>query len=451
MLAACLACGSRTPPASPGSDLSRLPAAGRGPLVALLPAPAAFAVAFRDARASWFALQGSPVVAGLDRAGAFDGLPALPLLERWEAIRGRLAELARLPLPPLTDLLAGPAVLARVGGDAGAPAGWLWVERLGPEARPALAFARVLNSIRSSASEVEVDVRHGISLRRVRLGASLEVTYFVIADRLVAGSDPTLVTAALDLALGGARTGPVPFPRLEAEAVATGFAAELAAPEGGGRPAIPGIRHASLAGEAARADLDPALWGDPDRRLPDRPGELAHLDAAGLELGPAWEAWRPARAADEPGNQILRDLDRVAAHLGRGLFFSAERTTAGAPGLRLTLAASSDASAEVLQLFADAVEDGADLRPEAWAGRGRLICPWGDDGPACLEVCPTELSIASRARLLPGSSTPCERLVSAAAASPLASLRVTDPTGGELLAGQIDRTGAGRWSAGARP
>jgi len=447
---ACLSCGSRTPPTSAGSELSRLPAAGAGPLVGLLPGQARFAVAFRDARAAWLALRASPLVAELERAGVLDDLPAVPLVERWEALRGRLAELARLPLPPLTDLLAGPAVLAWVDRAEGSPGGWLWVERLGPESRSALGFARALNTIRSSASEVEVDVRGGVSLRHVRLGPAVELTYYVIADRLVLGTERALVSRSLDLALGEPTTPPLPFPKLEAEAAQDGVAADWLPADGGANPPLPGVRRMHVSGHALTADLDPALWGQPERSLPTSTQELLSLAAPGLDLPKAWAAFRPRPAPGSPAGAIAADVDRLAQTLGRGAFFSTRRTASGEVVLSLVLAASSDGSSALRRLLADSLQGTPTPTQEPMGLGGSLFCPWGDDGPFCLAACPSELAVASRGSGLAS----CGALTTATGQAPVLSLRVTDGEGAELLRSQLSQGEhgfRGEWAARTSP
>ncbi|MHB8419844.1 MAG: hypothetical protein ACYDCL_17350 [Myxococcales bacterium] len=452
LLLACLSCGGRAPRAA-GADLSRLPRAGDGPLAALLPGPYRFAAAFRDARASWLALRDSALAEALERSGLADGLPALPLVERWEALRARLGQLAHVPLPPLADLLDGPALLAELEktgpatpeeeGDAGQPE-WIWIERLGPAALPALAFARALNAVRPSGSEVEIEQRGGVSLRRVRLGPTLELTYFVIADRLVVATDRALADRSLDLALGRDRHGPAVPLDLEAEARANGFAARWH-PEPGSRPPLPGVRWWHAAGRELTAELDGTVWGRPAVRAGTLPGELVRLSAAGLSLPRAWAAVRPAPdPAPEaaPELAVLDDLDALARTLGRGAFLSITRAPGGDPSFRLVLATAEDPTDALQKLLDDALEKPPEGEPEELPGGGTLLCPWGASGPTCVAVCPGQISLAKRARLLERG---CLALPAAATAAPVAELRIEDPSGASLLRGELGVEGRGHW------
>ena len=411
LLLGALACGGHPRPAMQGEDLSRLPHAASPSLLDQIPPSARVVVVLRDPLQTWEELSGSALAASLRAQGLLEDLPALPFIERWEAARARLGELARKPLPDLAALLHGEAALAWVPPDAGSEGGWLWVQRLSPGAESALDFARVLNAVHPSGADVEIEERNGLSLRQVRAGAGFELRYYVLADRLVISTDRVLLERSLDLALGG-KDAPVSagglagFAGLEGEAATEGFAAAVA----GDRPKAPGgpeaqvreplwlagVRTFRVAGHRLAADLDPAIWGSASRAPVEIGEELARIDLAGLDLPHAWAAVRPQPAAGSPELPILEDVDRLVAVLGRGAWLAAVRDPDGELVPVIGLAIVGAAEEPMQQLLTDALETEPDDSVEELAGGGSLDCPWGDDGPLCVAVCPSRIVLTTR-------------------------------------------------------
>jgi hypothetical protein len=457
LLLAWLGCGGRPRPTPLGEDLSRLPHASSASLVDQIPASARFVVALRDPLETWEQLRGSALAGALEAEGLLEDLPALPWIERWEAMRARLGELARKPLPDLGALLHGAAAVAWLPEDGGTEGGWLWVERLGPNAESALEFARVLNAVHPSGADVEIEERKGISLRQVRAGAGFDLRYYVLADRLVVSTDRVLLERSLDLALGGEGSARATFPDVEAAAAAEGFAAGAV----GGRPKaagggptaqarepllLAGVRRLSLAGHRIAAELDPAIWG-PATNAPVALGdELARLDLAGLDLPHAWAAVRPHPAAASPELSVLADLDRLAGVLGRGAWLAAVRDPAGALVPVLGLAAAGPAEEPLERLLADALESVPEDSVEELPG-GSLSCPWGDDGPLCVAVCPTRLVLVPRDVALAAGPAICAP-AAAAAPGPELALSLHSPAFSAVLPPSPSGALVGAWTAG---
>ncbi len=473
LLHGALACGGQPRPAPLGEELSRLPHAASPSLLDQVPASARAVLLLRDPLASWDQLRGSALAGALKSQGLFEDLPALPWIERWEAVRARLGELARKPLPDLGALLHGAAALAWLPGDGGTEGGWLWVERLGPDADSALDFARVLNAVHPSGADVEIEERKGISLRQVRAGAGFELRYYVLADRLVVSTDRVLLERSLDLALGGRGTGALGpagalagFARLEAEAEAEGFAAALvgAPPKApGGGPAaqarepllLAGIHGVRVAGHRLTADLDPAIWGSATSSPAALGSELARVDAAGLDLPRAWAAVRPHPAAGSAELPILADVDRLAAVLGRGAWLAAARDPSGELVPELGLAAAGPTAEPLQKLLADALEKSEEGSVEELPGGGSLLCPWGEDGPICVALCPSRLVLSTRERLLSAEAATCAP-APASAPGPVLALSVRPAAGSAALSAALSPTAAGglagEWQvAGAPP
>jgi hypothetical protein len=431
-----------------------------------IPASARVVLALRDPLESWERLRGSALAGALRAEGWLDDLPALPWIERWEALRARLGELARKPLPDVAALLHGAAAVAWLPEDAGTKGGWLWVERLGPDAEPALEFARVLNAVHPSGGDVEIEERKGISLRQLRAGAGFELRYYVLADRLVVSTDRVLLERSLDLALGGKGSagGLEAFAGLEGEADRDGFAAAIAGdrPKAAGAALAPqpiplvGLRTVRIAGNHQIAvDLDPAIWGTSGSAPVSLGDELARLDAAGLDLPRAWAAVRPHPAAGSPELPVLDDMDRLAATLGRGAWLAAVRDPAGALVPVLGLAVAGSAAEPLQQLLAAALERPPPDSPEELPGGGSLSCPWGDDGPTCFAICPSRIVLATREVVLGAGPSVCATAASATAGPVLAlSLRSGD-SAPALTAGLIESASggfSGTWAvAGASP
>ena len=454
--AALAACGRGRRPFALGAPLESLPRAGEGPLLGQLPGPVRFALAIARPLESWRAISASPLAKELEEKGLLRDLPALPWVERWEAARARLAELARLPVPGLDALLEGEALVAWVDDDAGGPGGVIWIERLGPKERLALALARALNAVHPSGRDVEIEQRLGLSLREVRIGPGQRVDYFVLADRLVIGSSRRAIERSVDLAISGIGVSAASQPTLrdlEARALAEGFAAvvvplasqPIAAAIGPRAPLaalLPGVRSLSLEGHTLAADLDPSLWALGSSATGQLPGAAGAFwfGAPGLDLGRAWTAVRPPPGSAPEAELVLTDLDALARLLGRGAWLGLVRAPGGelSPefGLRTKATEESSPQASGLEpalrrLLTDAtVSNRAGLERELTGG-GRLFCPAGLPGPICVELCPRWLAVAIDPRAL-----------DAAAGLPDCAAPLVE-AGSELMALEIPAGGTG--------
>jgi hypothetical protein len=358
----------------------------------------------------------------------FDDLPALPWVERWQALRNRLSEEIRQPLPDLDALLDGPVVLGILPGDPDRPASFILVEGVRAEARPALEFARALNAVHAAGQDVEVERYLGIPVRRVRVGASQWLSYYVLADRLAVSNDSRVLKRSLDLALSREGVSAADQPLLR-KAEADGANGELGAAfdgemqgrthgtqprSGSGREAPLGVRSLSLAGPALVGDLDPELWAPEKVALELSADSGLLLSASGLGLRAAWQRARPRSLPDAQETSLLEDLDRLAASLGRGVVLRLGWESAGRPALALAMRveAREASQAALTRLLHDALAPGATFEEERLPDNSVLICPRKGRGPPafCTSLTAETLTFAtSRAALVagrPATTTP---------------------------------------------
>ncbi len=316
-LALASAC-SRSPKSFPiGGDLRSLPAAGSAPLMALVPAQAEAAIAFREPAASLEALRETSFWRRLSSAGWLQDSLALPPVERWRAIAAKLSELARMPLPGPEVLLHSPALLAWVPQSGDRAGGFLYVARIEPSAERAWSLARALNAVRPSGHEVEIERIKGIPVREVSFGtggwlpAGRRLIYAVLADRLLVSTEEPLLAGALLLALDGqgrSLASRSPFADLESRAQSVGFAGAWVPSDD--ERLVPGVRAAELDGHDLTLQMDPALWSESSVRPVTEPAPLLLLGLSGLDLHAALTKLRP-RLESAATSAVLQRTDAL--------------------------------------------------------------------------------------------------------------------------------------------
>jgi hypothetical protein len=145
-------------------------------------------------------------------------------------------------------------------------------------------------------------------------------------------------------------------------------------------------------------------------------------------------------------------MDRLAGVLGRGAWLAAVRDPAGALVPVLGLVTEGSAEEPLEQLLTDALESVPEDSVEELPG-GSLSCPWGDDGPLCVAVCPTRLVLVPRDVALAAGPAVCAPAAVVSQGPVLAlSLRSGDAAAAPTLKAVLPASSAGglagAWTVG---
>ncbi len=223
-----------------GVPLSEMPAAASGELASFVPAGAPFLLVVRDPLRLLSQIRAAPRLAGFSAAEVLSELALSDSGATARALRQRLNELSRLPLPAvdLSSLLDGPLALA--GREGPSRPEFLVVKRLSPAAQASWQLGQMLQAVQPTSREVRVERYRGLPLRKVLLDQRQRLTYFVLRDLLVAGTSDDWVKESADLALGEHRASAEQQPAFRAALAETRAAILTAAVDAEALRAEPG-------------------------------------------------------------------------------------------------------------------------------------------------------------------------------------------------------------------
>ncbi len=178
-----------------------MPRARAGALASLVPAPAPIFIASERPTALLAQMALAPRLRPLADPRVLADLALSNPGATARAVRQRLNELSRLPTGvEATALLDGPFVLAAREGPGDPDI--LLLKRLSPAAAASWRAARMLQAVHPAHNEVRAERYRGLPLRKVLVDERRRLTYALLRDLLVAGTNDTWVKQSLDLALG---------------------------------------------------------------------------------------------------------------------------------------------------------------------------------------------------------------------------------------------------------
>jgi hypothetical protein len=203
-------CGEPQEPRAYDVDvpLQDLPRSQVTALPALIPGPVLLYAEADDGRAVTGALAATAPVQALVRDGALSSLALSGRASAVTALAQRLNDLSRNPIgeEAIGDLLDGPLAAGVRAGPRGFDL--LLVKALTPRAQGALRLAQMLEAVHPSATELRVERHQGLPVRTLRLQGGRKLSYVVLRDRLLLGTDLLWLLQALDVALGKSPPSP---------------------------------------------------------------------------------------------------------------------------------------------------------------------------------------------------------------------------------------------------
>lgn len=187
------------------ATVAKLPAAGRGQVLQVIPAGAGFVLFSPDAARAWKWISENQSLAALRRTNVWRDL--LQSGPAWlvSSLRHRLARLSKVSLGDwsLESLLAAPVALARYPGAKDRPGGaWLLVKQIDLRLQAVDRLAEAFNQVEEKSGQAGAFDWEGVKVRTLSLGGNKLLYYAVFSNLLLVCNHQQTMISALFLATG---------------------------------------------------------------------------------------------------------------------------------------------------------------------------------------------------------------------------------------------------------